>query len=140
MSALAASIALLASCDSGTSPAPQTVTKEVYDTIYMNDRFALNAPVIDGRWVIRMDGDSADAWFSQDKDTVSAIFLWAKQGTPWTLKGTVSRDSISMVFSGGQFYGAITDSTNRKKSAMKGNYLATGRPTSIPSWTANRRN
>lgn len=80
-------LSLLAGCDSGSSPT-QVETKTVYDTVYKyrNDRFALGAKVINGRWILRTTNDSADMWIFQDSNKVEALVKWTKAST-WNVEG-----------------------------------------------------
>ena len=149
---LLAAIALasaLTSCDSSTSP--KTVTKidtvKVYDTTYYNDRFALNMPVVDGRWKLYNTtgtADSADAFFTQDRDTVSAYILWGSDSSWLFTGGTVSKagfssssyDTPTKVFT--NFIGTFTDSANHVKTKMNGTYYVSTHNITV-SWVAVRR-
>jgi hypothetical protein len=131
--------ATLAGCD---STGPKTVTKTVVDTVYQNDRFARNAPVVDGEWTISTATDTADGFFFQDSQKVSAIIVW-KRSPAWTLAGSVTDTGITLYSSARDtaFYGDFTDSANSLKTGMSGNYLfikvlPTG---TVPTWKAVRK-
>ena len=138
--------ATLTSCDSSTNA--KTVTKidtvRVYDTTYYNDRFALNMPVVDGRWKLVSTTDSADAFFTQDSDTVSAYILWSADSSWLFTGGTVSKtgftfssyDAKTKVYK--NFLGDFKDSANHVKTKLSGSYFNSSNNATV-YWTATRR-
>jgi len=114
--------ATLAGCD---STGPKTVTKTVVDTVYQNDRFARNAPVVDGEWTISTATDTADGFFFQSNDTVTAYLLWQRSSAV-TLTGTTTDSGLTLLMSSPVvvLFGNFTDSTGAKKTKMSGTYVA----------------
>jgi hypothetical protein len=134
----------LTGCDSSTNAKTTTKIDTVYDTTYYNDRFALNMPVVDGRWKLFSTVDSADAFFTQDSDTVSAYILWSGDSSWLFTNGTVSKtgftsstyNSTTKVFT--NFIGNFTDSANHVKTKMTGTYYRSTNNITV-NWTAVRR-
>ena len=126
--------ATLAGCD---STGPKTVTRTVVDTVYQNDRFARNAPVVDGEWTISTATDTADGFFFQSTDTVTAFLQWQKSGSV-TLTGTVTDSGLTLLSSSPVvvLFGNFTDSSASKKTRMSGTYVA--KNTGI-AWTGVRK-
>jgi membrane-bound inhibitor of C-type lysozyme len=136
-------------CDSSTNSKTTTKidTLKVYDTTYYNDRFALNMPVVDGHWKVYRTGDTADGFFYQDSNKVSAYIVWSKSDTTWVLTGgAVDNSGILFVTnttaSYTRFTGSFTDSAHHVKTAMSGSFRVSSNTTSDPdklfAWTAKR--
>jgi hypothetical protein len=128
----------LAGCD---STGPKTVTRTVVDTVYQNDRFARNAPVVDGEWTISTATDTANAFFFQDSDSVSAYLIWKKSPNTWILTGNVTDSGVTM-HEGTQlfFSGKFTNAAGGKKTGMNGFYVDFSNISgSNPTWSAVRQ-
>lgn len=138
----AALCGFLSACD---STAPKTVTKTVIDTIY-TDRFAHTAAVVYGEWTLTTGTDTADAFFFQDSNNLTAYIPW-KHASSWNLSGTLVDTGFALTSPGAKpiyFYGSFTKwGAAKKVIEMKGSYFDASNPpiggASLPIWTGIRK-
>ena len=136
----------------GCDAKPTEVTKEVHDTsIVYKDRFAQSLAVVYGAWTVTTATDTADAYFFQDSNQVTAYIPW-KHASTWNLTSvSFTKDSINLSNGGATplyVYGKftkVTPAANKTQSDMineiKGSYFDAAHPSgTLPTWTAVRKN